>query len=103
MRKKRCFISCHPERTEAPVTTRPTTEETTTPSSTSAEMPVDCEMSSWSQWSPCSLNCGDSAVQQRTRSIKVYPKNNGKPCGSRLDERPCPLPLACTDKGVPIM
>ncbi|XP_045480553.1 spondin-1-like isoform X2 [Harmonia axyridis] len=103
MRKKRCFISCNPEKTEEPSTTKPTTEETvvtsTEPAKLAEDEPVDCVMSNWSQWSPCSVNCGDSAIQQRTRSIRVYPRNNGKPCGPRLDEKKCPLPLACSDKG----
>ncbi|XP_044749130.1 spondin-1-like [Coccinella septempunctata] len=103
IRSRLCQVSCHPRKQH--VTTSPTTLETTVPTEPTKleDEPVDCVMSDWSQWSPCSFNCGDSAVQQRTRSIRIYPKNGGKPCGSRLDERNCPLPLACSDKGVPII
>jgi hypothetical protein len=59
---------------------------------------VDCVMGEWSEWSPCSRNCGSSAVQQRTRMIKVYPSKDGQPCGPRKQEKKCTLPYTCNDR-----
>ncbi|EFA01634.1 spondin-1 [Tribolium castaneum] len=59
---------------------------------------VDCVMGPWSVWSPCSSNCGDSAVQQRTRAILVYPSRDGKKCEPRLEVRKCSLPYACRSR-----
>ncbi len=43
-------------------------------------VPVDCEVSSWSQWSSCNAKCNSSGTQSRTRSIEVEPENGGKIC-----------------------
>nr|XP_023018080.1 spondin-1-like [Leptinotarsa decemlineata] len=60
-----------------------------------------CIMSKWSDWTPCSSKCGTSALQQRSRKIIYKPPEVGA-CPPRLDYKPCNLPIACTDKGVPI-
>ncbi|XP_067012653.2 spondin-1 isoform X2 [Anabrus simplex] len=57
---------------------------------------VDCELSEWSPWSPCSMSCGNNAVKQRTRSIKVEPTAGGMPCGRRIEVTYCSLPR-CKD------
>ncbi|XP_023721830.1 spondin-1 isoform X3 [Cryptotermes secundus] len=56
--------------------------------------PVDCILSEWTSWSPCSLTCGMNAVRQRTRSELVSNSGGGLPCGSRLEVIPCEL-LPC--------
>ena len=56
---------------------------------------VDCVLSDWTSWSPCSLTCGN-AVRQRTRSI-IHPNSGGgKPCDMRLQYALCEL-LPCSD------
>ncbi|KAL3266974.1 hypothetical protein HHI36_011123 [Cryptolaemus montrouzieri] len=107
MRKKGCIIPCHQEKPHY-YSTSTTMEETigtnfSEPTETTTEESIDCIMKPWSSWSPCSHSCGGSAVQQRTRSIERPARKNGKPCGPRLQQRDCPLPIACSDKGVPIM
>lgn len=58
---------------------------------------IDCVMSRWSAWSPCSRSCGPHAVQQRTRSIVQSPNGRGAArCLHRTEERPCAL-LACPE------
>lgn len=56
--------------------------------------PVDCILSEWSSWSPCSLTCGLHGVRQRTRSVVVTSSGGGLPCGSRLEVIPCDV-LPC--------
>ncbi|XP_017772069.1 PREDICTED: spondin-1 isoform X2 [Nicrophorus vespilloides] len=57
---------------------------------------IDCVMTGWSAWSPCSRSCGPNAVQQRTRGILLPPSGRGEPCLHRTEERPCSL-LACPE------
>nr|UQT06003.1 adhesion protein 2 [Theama mediterranea] len=54
--------------------------------------PVDCEMTPWTQWSPCSKSCGFQ-LSSRTRTIKKQPKYDGKACPKVLEAvKVCPLP-----------
>lgn len=62
--------------------------------SSSNELKVDCVMSQWSAWTPCSKTCGPNAVQQRTRNVVYAPKGLSKLCKGRIEERKCEL-LAC--------
>ncbi|CAH1962408.1 unnamed protein product [Acanthoscelides obtectus] len=64
--------------------------------------PKECKMSSWSKWTPCSNNCGSSAIQQRTRRI-LYKPPGITSCGKRIEQRPCNLPVACNNDGEPVM
>lgn len=57
---------------------------------------IDCVMSPWSAWSPCSQSCGANAVQQRTRSIIKPASGRGKHCEHRVEQKHCPL-LACPE------
>lgn len=41
---------------------------------------VDCELTDWSSWSACDKPC--TGVRERSRGIKVHPKDGGVPCGS---------------------
>lgn len=63
-----------------------------------SELNIDCKLSEWSAWSPCSQSCGPQAVQQRTRSILIPTIGNGKPCAHRVEQSPCKL-LACQVEG----
>merc|ERR1719217_2022828 len=50
--------------------------------------PVDCDLSSWSEWSKCSAQCG-GGLQQRLREVKQAMKYGGKPCLSTSEEKSC--------------
>lgn len=41
---------------------------------------VDCELTTWTEWSVCDKPC--TGVRERARGIKVHPENGGVPCGS---------------------
>ncbi|KAJ8910012.1 hypothetical protein NQ315_014438 [Exocentrus adspersus] len=61
-----------------------------------------CLMSRWSNWTPCSSNCGGSAVQIRTRQI-IYQPPNVNECPAMEDKRQCRLPITCTEDGQPLV
>ncbi|GFY40858.1 spondin-1 [Trichonephila inaurata madagascariensis] len=57
---------------------------------------IDCVVTPWSEWSPCSLTCGNGRKERR-RMIKLNPENGGKACPNKLVQRrkckdnpPCP-------------
>ncbi|GIY23041.1 spondin-1 [Caerostris darwini] len=57
---------------------------------------IDCVVTPWSEWSACSLTCGNGRKERR-RMIKLNPENGGKPCPAKLVQRrkckenpPCP-------------
>nr|ATU82948.1 secreted Spondin-like protein [Pristhesancus plagipennis] len=47
---------------------------------------VDCKVSHWSQWSPCSVSCG-RGVKQKNRRIIINSRNGGKSCPKKLIRR----------------
>ena len=50
---------------------------------------VDCILSVWGEWLPCSASCGNKGTQTRLRSYIRWPKCNGKACGHNFEERSC--------------
>jgi hypothetical protein len=55
---------------------------------TTTEIPIDCVVSAWSNWSNCSANCS-GGIQERTRSIITMPKGNGISCPVLKETRAC--------------
>ena len=52
--------------------------------------PVDCVLSDWSDYTPCSARCG-YGTYQRIRKVIIPAKNGGKTCDSLMEERRCNL------------
>merc|ERR1711968_208477 len=50
--------------------------------------PVDCQVSAWGWWSPCSKSCG-GGKRTRERKMIVSPSGTGKSCGSFSEEGAC--------------
>ncbi|KAB0799833.1 hypothetical protein PPYR_07713 [Photinus pyralis] len=48
--------------------------------------PVDCMVTEWSEWSPCSASCG-TGYTQKQRMIKRPAENGGKPCPNKLEKK----------------
>lgn len=53
---------------------------------------IDCILSPWSEWTPCSKTCGEGATQQRTRTVTQPPRNSGAACGPKTERKYCDLP-----------
>ncbi len=51
-------------------------------------VPVDCAVSSWSVWSPCTKSCG-SGTKKRNRTITKQPANGGRSCPSLSETTSC--------------
>jgi hypothetical protein len=50
--------------------------------------PVDCQVSEWSDWSVCSVECG-GGTQSRSRSVTAEPENGGAACPALEEQRDC--------------
>ncbi|XP_055331541.1 spondin-1-like isoform X2 [Paramacrobiotus metropolitanus] len=48
--------------------------------------PVDCQITPWGAWTPCSSSCG-RGYQDRFREVIVHPQNGGTDCPSRMQQR----------------
>lgn len=57
-----------------------------TPSGEAGTEAVDCMVSPWLEWSPCSVSCG-TGHSERRRMIKRPAENGGRPCPTRLVKR----------------
>jgi Spondin-like TSP1 domain len=51
-------------------------------------VPVNCVVSSWSEWSVCDQTCG-GGTQTRTRTVITPASNEGTPCPILSESRPC--------------
>jgi len=49
---------------------------------------IDCEMSLWSDWTTCTLLCGNG-TQSRSRQITVDPNPTGIPCEALTEDQSC--------------
>eukprot|EP00931_Biecheleriopsis_adriatica_P047950 TRINITY_DN27682_c0_g2_i1.p1 TRINITY_DN27682_c0_g2~~TRINITY_DN27682_c0_g2_i1.p1 ORF type:complete len:1370 (-),score=205.40 TRINITY_DN27682_c0_g2_i1:43-4152(-) len=60
--------------------------------------PVDCMLSTWSEWTACSKRCGGGSIM-RFREITLQAKNGGDACLGKLEQdSPCnedPCPVDC--------
>jgi hypothetical protein len=54
----------------------------------SCAMPVNCQVSDWSEWSMCSKMCG-GGMQFRTRTVTQQPMNGGMACPALRETRAC--------------
>ena len=60
-------------------------------------IPVDCAVSEWSPWAPCSASCGGGTMA-RTRNIVESPANGGAACPALEETQSCntePCPVDC--------
>lgn len=63
--------------------------------------PVDCVLSDWDNWTPCSLSCG-TGTQSRTRSVDVNVAHGGKACEATSQTQSCnahACPVDCVMSG----
>ena len=67
--------------------------------------PVDCKVTSWAPWTPCSVSCGAGGAQRRQRSVVTSPAHGGGRCPDLHADRPClgvtlpPCPVDCRLSG----
>ena len=66
----------------------PTLTETRACNTDPCPMPVDCQVSAWSDWSACSKTCG-GGTQTRTRTVIQQPQNGGTACPALTETQAC--------------
>jgi hypothetical protein len=60
--------------------------------------PVDCDVGAWAGWSPCPRSCGNWQKITNRRTVRLYPKFNGKACPPLTKTKECnrtPCPRDC--------
>lgn len=59
----------------------------------SCVIPTECQVSEWSEWSPCSKTCHDVAspkgTRRRTRTIRQFPIGSEKECPELEEKETC--------------
>jgi hypothetical protein len=61
--------------------------------------PVDCEVTKWGEWSPCSASCGTLGTHFKVRKIVSFSKTGEYTCPSLSRVRQCnvqPCPVDCS-------
>ena len=63
--------------------------------------PTDCQVGSWTNWSDCSVSCGQGS-KTRTRPVVITPQSGGLPCQEltqtvACENKPCPQDCEVTD------
>merc|ERR1719263_1701972 len=66
------------------------------PPPTTARPSVDCMVSEYGPWSPCTVSC-DGGTKTRRRSIVTQPQNDGKECPSLTEEGDCNMQACPVD------
>lgn len=70
--------------------------------------PVDCKVSEWGEWTPCSVSCGKKGKRFRKKTILIQSSNGGKKCPKKkLKEKEkcqnipkkCPIDCVMSDWG----
>jgi complement component 6 len=65
--------------------------------------PIDCELSLWTEWGPCSVTCGGAGIENRTRTVITEAVHDGKLCDPNHHEHktcndgPCPIHCEVTE------
>jgi hypothetical protein len=72
----------------------------TMPCNALPECPVDCQVSSWSEWSTCEVSCG-GGQQSHQQHLITHPKNGGKSCPHPLVMYPYSRSRSCGDAPCP--
>jgi len=63
---------------------------------------IDCQFTSWQDWTPCSARC--EGIKRRSREVKVHGQGEGKFCVGSLEETwPCELESGTLDFSEPTM
>jgi hypothetical protein len=63
------------------------------------ECPVDCVVSEWEGWTPCSLSCGGVGTQSKYRIVTLEAALGGAPCPSTKATKSCYIgkcPVHCS-------
>ncbi len=63
-------------------------------------VPVNCTVSAWGEWSTCSASCG-GGTQTQTRTVITPAENGGTACPALTQSRSCNT-QACTPGGTPV-